>query len=77
MWYFLELISNSCPGGSKPQNDFAINIDGMTQNSATHLVNFCPCHSPSGKVTKPKLSQACHGHGGVDLIETYIKGRSN
>jgi len=32
-----------------------------------HLMNFCACHGPPGKVMKPKFRQACHGHGGVSI----------
>ena len=32
-----------------------------------HLMKFCACHSPPGKVTKPKFRPACHGHGGVSI----------
>ena len=32
-----------------------------------HLMKFCACHGPPGKVTKPKFRRACHGHGEVSI----------
>jgi hypothetical protein len=64
-WLLYSLISNFHPGGLLLLTLLWILMEWL--KTLPHLMKFCACHGPPGKVTKPKFHQACHGHRGVSI----------